>query len=115
MALSEQALDAARQRLDSEFKAIEAELADLGFPADGDVDTTFDEGFADAAQTASERGKALALAEELRHRLRDVRTALGRLQQGTYGICDSCGNEISDERMEALPAVSLCITCKQKR
>ncbi|MEO7803114.1 MAG: TraR/DksA C4-type zinc finger protein [Actinomycetota bacterium] len=114
MPLTQQGLDAARQRLDDELKSIETELVDLGFPSDGEVEATFDEGFADAAHTTSERGKALALADELRHRKREALAATLRLDQGTYGICESCGNEVGDERLEALPAASLCITCKQK-
>lgn len=93
---------------------VEAELADLGFAANGKVDVHFDEGFADAAQTTSERARVLSFAEGLRQRLDEVQSALHRIDAGTYGKCESCGNEIPPERLEAIPAASLCISCKQK-
>ena len=114
MALEKDVLEAARQRLDEELKTVEAELAEMGFAQDGTVDVTFDEGFADAAQTTSERAKVLSLADGLKQRVEEVRSALHRLDKGTYGICEMCGNPISPERMEAIPSASQCVSCKQK-
>lgn len=115
MAVSEQLVDAAQKRLDEEREAIQKELAEIGFPADGSVDVTFDEGFADAAQTTSERAKVLSIADGLKQRLQDVEAALERIAKGTYGICIRCGEEIPVDRLEAIPAAALCISCKQKR
>lgn len=115
MPLNDDELKIARKRLDDELAAVEGELVDIGFPSEGAVDVNFDEGFADAAQSTSERAKAISLAEGLRQRLEDVKGALGRLDKGTYGLCTSCGEEIPAERLEAIPAASLCITCKQKQ
>ena len=114
MALTSEALDDARKRLNGELEYVKGELIQMGFPTDGTVDVTFDEGFADAAQTTSERAKVLSLAEGLKQRLEDVQAALGRLEKGTYGICESCGKDIAPERLEAVPAARLCIDCKQK-
>lgn len=114
MALEKDVLDAARERLEEELKTVESELTDMGFAQDGTVDVTFDEGFADAAQTTSERAKVLSLADGLKQRMEEVRSAIHRLDKGTYGICERCGNAISPERLEALPSASLCVSCKQK-
>lgn len=114
MALEKDVLEAARERLDEELKTVEAELTEMGFAQDGTVDVTFDEGFADAAQTTSERAKVLSLADGLKQRVEEVRSALHRLEKGTYGICEMCGNAISPERMEAIPSASQCVSCKQK-
>ncbi len=114
MALEKDVLDAARERLDEELKTVESELTEMGFAQDGTVDVTFDEGFADAAQTTSERAKVLSLADGLKQRLEEVRSAIHRLEKGTYGICEMCGDAISAERMEALPSASQCVSCKQK-
>ena len=38
-----------------------------------------------------------------------------RLEDGTFGICEECGEEISDQRLEARPIATLCIKCKQKQ
>jgi RNA polymerase-binding transcription factor DksA len=43
--------------------------------------------------------------------LRQINAALGRLEAGTYGICTSCGDEISDERLEVLPHTPMCRNC----
>ena len=56
-----------------------------------------------------------ALDEAGRLELRQIRSALRRLDQGTYGTCDGCGEPISDARLEALPAAEFCIKCAEKR
>jgi RNA polymerase-binding protein DksA len=114
VSVSKDSLDVALKRLHEEERAVVDELADLGFPTDGKVDVTFDEGFADAAQTTSERARVLSIAEGLRQRLEDVHAAMQRIERGTYGICESCGKPIAPERLEAIPTARLCIACKQK-
>ncbi|HWB14019.1 MAG TPA: TraR/DksA C4-type zinc finger protein [Pirellulales bacterium] len=46
--------------------------------------------------------------------LADVRAALNRIDQGTYGICEECQTEIDEARLEALPYTPYCINCAQK-
>ncbi len=111
----ERGLDAVRQRLEAELVDIEKELAELGAHPDGSVVVSFDEGFADAAQTTSERARMLSLIDGMRHRLDDVRAALHRVERGVYGRCERCGKDIYPERLEAVPTARLCITCAQKR
>ncbi|MCZ6794252.1 MAG: TraR/DksA family transcriptional regulator [Planctomycetota bacterium] len=43
-----------------------------------------------------------------------IETALKKIDEGTYGICEDCGSEISSERIKALPFASQCIDCKRK-
>lgn len=114
MGLTKDDLQSAQRRLQDEKDIVRAELTDLGFTADGKVDVHFDEGFADAAQSTAERAKVLSLAEGLRQRLEDLDEALERIKEGTYGVCERCGNEINPERLDAVPAASLCMPCKQK-
>jgi DnaK suppressor protein len=113
--LLEEDLQVARKRLQEEEAIVLAELADLGFTADGKVDIHLDEGFADAAQTTSERARVISLAEGLHQRLENVQAALGRIEKGTYGKCERCGKDIAPERLEAVPAAKLCIACKSKK
>jgi DnaK suppressor protein len=47
--------------------------------------------------------------------LSDIEFALQRLREGTYGICESCGQEISERRLAALPWTQLCLECAEKR
>lgn len=105
----------ALERLREEESIVQAELDDLGFTSDGKVDVHFDEGFADAAQTTSERARVLSLADGLRQRLEDLQAAIHRVEAGTYGKCERCGQDIAPERLEAVPAARLCIRCASKR
>jgi len=44
-----------------------------------------------------------------------IREALDRIDQGTYGICEECGEEISERRLMARPVTTLCIDCKTRQ
>jgi RNA polymerase-binding transcription factor DksA len=112
--LSSEAVQAAEKQLRHDLQSVEKELADLGATADGSVKVLLDEGFADAAQTTSERAQVLSLVDGLRQRLGDLIAALERIEKGTYGTCVQCGRDIAPERLEAIPAVPLCIKCKQR-
>ncbi|MGH3743812.1 MAG: TraR/DksA family transcriptional regulator, partial [Mycobacteriales bacterium] len=61
-----------------------------------------------------EREHELSLAANSRDLLAQVTRALERLDAGTYGICEICGNPIGKERLKAFPKVTLCVTCKQR-
>jgi DnaK suppressor protein len=69
---------------------------------------------ADEASVAVEREKDMALRRSLQNRLLDVRSALRKLDLGTYGRCDSCRQEIGPQRLRARPHASLCIRCQAK-
>ena len=113
MAVSNDELTNARGRLLEELKKVEQELSDLGAHSDGSVDVSHDEGFADAAQSTSERSKTLSIVDNLHQRASEIRAALERVERGTYGPCERCGTEINPERLEAIPWVRLCIRCAQ--
>ncbi|RLB13465.1 MAG: RNA polymerase-binding protein DksA, partial [Deltaproteobacteria bacterium] len=44
-----------------------------------------------------------------------IKEALERLDNGTFGICEACGEEISEKRLKARPVTTLCIECKKKQ
>jgi DnaK suppressor protein len=69
----------------------------------------FDDNFADSGQVAAEQGENLALAAQLQEQLDDVGRALAKMDAGTYGLCEVCGREISEARLEAMPATRYCI------
>jgi len=58
------------------------------------------------------RIKGLALLENESAALREIDLALERMDQGTYGACEDCGNPIGKARLRALPEAMLCRTCK---
>jgi len=47
--------------------------------------------------------------------LKKIDEAISRIDSGTYGVCESCGGEISYKRLEARPVTTLCIDCKTKQ
>jgi RNA polymerase-binding transcription factor len=115
--MDQQTADRLRERLETERGAVRRQLDDLGArrDAEGIEDPELDEGFADAGQAAAERANLLTLVRSLRDTLRDVEQALARMEAGTYGVCERCGQPIGDERLEALPAARLCMACKRQR
>ena len=48
-----------------------------------------------------------------RRRLKSVKESLARLRSGKFGICDSCGDEISEKRLSALPTALFCLECQE--
>jgi DnaK suppressor protein len=68
---------------------------------------------ADAGTKTFEREQEISLANGILDRLTQVEHALDRLDSGTYGRCERCGNAIPKARLEAFPSVTLCVACKQ--
>lgn len=93
--------------LESERTALLQRIDELTFG--GEVDPTFDDDFSDRGLVASEQGENYALADTLRGQLNLVEHALARLDEGTYGTCEICGEMIPTARLEAIPATSRCI------
>ncbi len=96
-----------RQLLEGERHQLQSELAELGFGGGEGLD--YDPNFADSSQVTAERGEAEVLAGQLRDKLDEVADALGRLEDGSYGRCQVCGNPIEPARLEAMPATRFCI------
>jgi DnaK suppressor protein len=95
--------------LKSERVRLLAQLDELGFGPNGSL--TYDTNFADSSQVTAERGEADRLAADLQESLDDVDDALSRLDRGTYGLCERCGNPISEARLEAMPTARRCLDC----
>ena len=101
-------LESLRAALEEERDELIDQLAELGV---GGEEIEFDENFADSGQVAAEQGETKVLINQLQDSLNDVQRALGKLDAGTYGACERCGNEISEARLEAMPGTRWCITC----
>lgn len=67
----------------------------------------------DRIQHASERDYAMGYLERSSNRLREVHEALHRLDEGTFGICAGCEENISPKRLAAVPWTSYCIVCQE--
>jgi len=99
-----------REQLTAERARVTDQLRELGIDR-----SSYDDGFADSGQVTAERGEVEALSGSLRDTLQEIDEALGKLDAGTYGRCESCGGEISDARLEAKPAARFCIDCASQR
>jgi RNA polymerase-binding protein DksA len=70
---------------------------------------------ADMGATSFERDQELSVvANNEREKLAQIDRALARIADGTYGVCESCGNPIGKMRVMAFPRATLCMTCKQR-
>lgn len=69
---------------------------------------------ADVGAKAFEREHELALTYNSRELLAQNERAIARIEAGTYGTCESCGEPIGKARLQAFPRATLCVTCKQR-
>jgi DnaK suppressor protein len=109
--------DVARQRLDEERVRLEdtrATFDDEHLRDESEDDSiselsSIDQHPADIGSETFEREKDLSILEQVESELADVEHALRRLEDGTYGICEACGQPIDEARLEALPAARFCL------
>ncbi len=101
-------------------KLLQDKLNELLGEADKTLEemTTSDSQVADPADRAtieSDRSFELRIRDRERKLIRKIKTALERIDEGTYGICEECGEEIGIKRLEARPVTTMCIECKSKQ
>ncbi len=70
---------------------------------------------ADRATAESDRSFTLRIRDRERRLVRKVHAALGRMEDGTYGVCEDCGEDIGVPRLKARPVTRLCIVCKSRQ
>lgn len=68
----------------------------------------------DRATAESDLNFLLRIRDRERKLIQKIQEAMQRLEEGTYGICESCGEEIGDKRLEARPVTTQCIDCKSE-
>jgi len=68
----------------------------------------------DRAAMESDRNFTLRIRDRERKLIGKIREALGRIDDGTYGTCDVCGENISVKRLKARPVTTQCIDCKTR-
>jgi RNA polymerase-binding protein DksA len=73
-----------------------------------------DNHLAETASATLDREIDYSLEDNAGHVLAEIDAALERIEDGTYGICETCGEPISEERLEAIPYTRQCIDCKRK-
>jgi DnaK suppressor protein len=105
-----------REELVEERASLVEQVEDLD--AEADVknwrEGGFDDDPADAGSASFERETAQSLSNHARNLLSQIDDAMRRMDAGTYGTCERCGEAIEVERLEALPYATLCMACKRR-
>jgi RNA polymerase-binding protein DksA len=106
-----------KTKLEEEKAKLEDEIGKIAKPTgtSGDFETKFDEIGTDKDDSATEVEEYtdnLAVETSLESQLKDVIDALKRMEDGTYGICENCHEEIDIERLRIYPSAKVCIKCK---
>ena len=106
-----------RAELDAQALALRAEIdraeaASEKLKRDQSSEGSGDE--ADAGTKTFEREHEMSLANNSRDLLSQVERALARIDDGSYGHCERCGNAIPKPRLQAFPRATLCVSCKQR-
>jgi DnaK suppressor protein len=96
--------------LRADISRAESEIAERLGDAVGDAG----DDQADAGAKTFQREHELALTQNARDLLLQNERALARIDAGTYGVCESCGQPIGKARLQAFPRATLCVSCKQR-
>ena len=110
-------LDQVRAELQDEAEGLRADIAkathDIAEGLNGSLRDAGDDE-ADAGTKTFEREHELALTHNARELLAQNERAIARIDAGTYGTCESCGEAIGKARLQAFPRATLCVSCKQR-
>lgn len=109
--MTKEKLQEYKTKLEKEQRLILAEIKQNETPTDfgSDIDH-----FEEESDEAEEMGNQLAVAQGLKGRLDDIEVALAKIQDGKYGICEKCGEEIEAEILDIDPESRLCKRDKLK-
>jgi DnaK suppressor protein len=99
------------ERLRVEIRAAETEIGQL--LREGGEGAGNDQ--ADVGSNTFERDHEMSMAKNARANLELVESAVKRIDAGTYGVCESCGNPVGKMRLQAFPRATLCMECKQRQ
>ncbi len=96
-------LEAARQEIVKEVEHLQIELRNMAEPSADEADVD-----------AFEREKTWALVQSMQRKLESIDRAIKLAHNGTYGICQDCGERIDPARLDILPEASLCLQCQRQ-
>jgi len=106
-----------RQQLEAEIAGLVADISEAESAIAerlGDAVGDAGDDQADAGAKTFQREHELALTQNARELLELSERALARIDEGTFGVCASCGQPIGKARLQAFPRATLCVTCKQR-
>ncbi len=109
-------VDGIAEVLDERRRQLEGELRRLTHvPRDPTSSVSFGKRVGDGTTEAVERINTTSAARTIAALLRDAERAQAKLDEGTYGRCDGCGQTIPPERLETIPWTSHCVACSASR
>ncbi len=104
-------LDAVRRELEARRAGASERVAGLAKPPELGEAQGFGKRIGDGTTEAITRLTEIGVGRTLEQGLARTERALAKLDEGTYGICDSCGAEIPPRRLEVMPDSTLCVSC----
>jgi DnaK suppressor protein len=107
----DQDLDAIRRLLEERRDRTRERVAELAKRPELGTAQGFGKRIGDGTVEAISRLTEIGVGSSLEHGLARTERALAKLDEGTYGICDSCGAPIAPARMQVVPDVVLCLAC----
>lgn len=103
--------DETRRRLEQQRTELHERVEELAAPPELGAAQGFGKRIGDGTVEAIRRLTDIGVGSSLEARLARVQRALDKLDEGTYGRCDSCGGPIPPPRLQALPDSVLCVAC----
>jgi len=114
---TEQELAEVRQELEAEANGLREDISNAESQIAarlGDAVGDAGDDSADAGAKTFQREHELALTENARELLAQTERVLDKIEGGSYGVCESCGEPIGKARLQAFPRATLCVACKQR-
>ena len=114
---TEAELKKVRQQLEAEIAGLAADIREAESAIAerlGDAVGDAGDDQADAGAKTFQREHELALTQNARELLELSERALARMDAGSFGVCESCGQPIGKARLQAFPRATLCVACKQR-
>lgn len=108
IAIARERLEGTLADVERSMATLEAESARPAAPEGRDVDT------ADPGSALSDAEREGAVIDAMKSQARQIRAALGRIEDGSYGRCVDCGTELPPERLDARPEAARCVSCQAK-
>jgi RNA polymerase-binding protein DksA len=101
-----------RGQLERELGALRQSTSATAQESSGDL-SNHSSHMADLGTDTMEREKAFLFVSQKRRRLDEIDIALQRIEAGSFGGCEVCGQPIPQRRLERLPSASMCVPCKE--
>lgn len=119
--MNKELIEELKEKLESEKKSLTQELEKFAKKDDepkGDWETKYPNrengSMEEEADEVQEYDNSLSVEHSLELKLKDVNSALEKIDNGKYGICENCGKEIDEQRLKACPEAKTCLKCNEK-